>query len=240
MPPLPQKLAGPPLGVRQYTSKSRDAAAVGFSNWFATQSHARNLRCAGKTEVSFLKYASSHSVKVRNLGTHSPFIFPNRPCGLLVVKASIGIRLGWMSATGVAMSRSWRFASRLLRRVPCWVIVVLCCFVGTVRYANASCGDHLAMPARHSFESFQIGWRSMPQQMPNRSNPCHGPECGGAPFAPIPVDVPAVSFAYRQVFVPSKVPVIDVAVIVELQMPNCSLSAQTGHAPRLERPPERG
>lgn len=138
------------------------------------------------------------------------------------------------------MSAGWRLVSRLPRQVPSWVIVVLCCVTGAFPSAHASCGDHLAMPGRDSIQGFQVDSQfAIPQQMPDHSRPCHGPECRGVPFAPVPADNPAGGFTFRHVFVLSKVPDISIAEIVEAKMPDDNLLIPIGYAPRLERPPEQ-
>ena len=127
------------------------------------------------------------------------------------------------------------------RPILCGVLVVLCCLVGSLRSADASCGDHLAMPGNHTVSNPPTGWHDagLPQQLPSRLPvPCHGPECRGLPSLPVPADVPAVSSPFRQVFVPPELLVLALVNNADGGAPNDGLSVQTGFRPRLDRPPE--
>ena len=134
-----------------------------------------------------------------------------------------------------------RLMGTLLRPGLCGVLVVLCCLVGSLRTADASCGDHLVMPWNHTVSNPPTGWHhaGLPQTSPSRLPvPCHGPECRGLPSLPSPADVPTVSSPFRQVFVPTELLVLALVNNVDGGAPNDGLPLHAGFRQRLDRPPE--
>jgi hypothetical protein len=114
------------------------------------------------------------------------------------------------------------------------MLVVWWCACSSHRYAEASCGDHLAM-SRHSSKDRLTTSDQVPVDRPA---PCRGPLCQMVPDHSVPTPAPTATIIMRESLMQLRQSVIVQTELAGDRVPSDQFAVQPEVCSRLERPPE--